>query len=124
MSKKKCVFILLFGITCVILSVLLFLYPADRYDFWPKCIFHECTGFYCPGCGNTRALSALLHGNFSDSLKKNILFIPAVITVILTIVYPRITFNRVFNWTLTVIVILFFVLRNIPCYPFSLLAPH
>ena len=124
MSKKKWFFLLPIGIVCTGLAVLLFLYPADQYTFWPKCMFHEWTGLYCPGCGNTRALSALLHGNLSDSLKKNILFIPAVITVVLTVVYPRIAFNRVFAWSVAIIVILFFILRNIPCYPFTLLAPH
>lgn len=27
------------------------------------CLFHELTGFYCPGCGGTRALKALLGGH-------------------------------------------------------------
>lgn len=27
------------------------------------CLFHELTGFYCPGCGGTRALKALLTGH-------------------------------------------------------------
>lgn len=32
------------------------------------CLFHTLTGFYCPGCGGTRALAALLHGNLAESL--------------------------------------------------------
>lgn len=28
------------------------------------CLFHEITGLYCPGCGGTRALKALLKGEF------------------------------------------------------------
>ena len=124
MSKKHLFCILLLGLAGGGLTFLLFLFPADRYEFWPKCILHQCTGLYCPGCGNTRALSALLHGNFVDSLKMNVLFIPAVIVVVLSTLYPRITYNRVFSWGVTIVVILFFILRNIPCYPFSLLAPH
>lgn len=30
----------------------------------PPCLFHIITGYYCPGCGGTRALRALLHGRF------------------------------------------------------------
>lgn len=34
----------------------------------PPCIFHLLTGYYCPGCGGTRAFRALLHGHILDSL--------------------------------------------------------
>ena len=27
------------------------------------CIFHELTGYYCPGCGGTRAFLALITGH-------------------------------------------------------------
>ena len=26
------------------------------------CLFHLATGYYCPGCGGTRAIASLLHG--------------------------------------------------------------
>lgn len=29
----------------------------------PPCLFHAMTGFYCPGCGGTRAVMALLRGD-------------------------------------------------------------
>lgn len=28
----------------------------------PGCVFHYVTGLYCPGCGGTRAVLALMHG--------------------------------------------------------------
>ena len=31
------------------------------------CIFHIVTGYYCPGCGGTRAAAALLHGHIIQS---------------------------------------------------------
>ncbi len=33
---------------------------------WP-CLFHLLTGYYCPGCGGTRAVQALLAGNLLRS---------------------------------------------------------
>lgn len=36
---------------------------------WPPCLFHVLTGYYCPGCGGTRAFLSLLHGKLLDSLK-------------------------------------------------------
>lgn len=35
------------------------------------CLFHQVTGFYCPGCGGTRAVRYLLHGQLGESLFYN-----------------------------------------------------
>ena len=32
------------------------------------CILHSLTGLYCPGCGGTRAVISLLHGNLLYSM--------------------------------------------------------
>lgn len=34
----------------------------------PHCYWHKLTGYYCPGCGGTRALQAFLKGKFLTSL--------------------------------------------------------
>lgn len=33
------------------------------------CLFHLLTGFYCPGCGGTRAIRLLLRGQFLKSMQ-------------------------------------------------------
>ena len=43
------------------------LWPRGR--IWQSdCIFHILTGFYCPGCGGTRAVKFLLRGKLLTSL--------------------------------------------------------
>lgn len=37
-----------------------------------RCPFHAVTGWYCPGCGGTRALGALLHGDIPGALRDNL----------------------------------------------------
>lgn len=39
------------------------------------CLFHLATGYYCPGCGGTRAIAALLHGQ----LFRSFLYHPVVL---------------------------------------------
>ena len=36
----------------------------DLTTFLYPCLFHELSGLYCPGCGGTRAVKALLEGHF------------------------------------------------------------
>ena len=38
----------------------------SKYLF--PCVLHSLTGLYCPGCGGTRAIAFLLHGDFLHSL--------------------------------------------------------
>lgn len=35
------------------------------------CTFNLITGLYCPGCGNTRSATAMLHGHFLIALRNN-----------------------------------------------------
>ncbi len=44
----------------------LFLHLAEAGSLQP-CLFHTLTGYYCPGCGGSRAVMALLHGDFLRS---------------------------------------------------------
>lgn len=113
------------GAVTVSAAVLLAVYFCDPRTcvFLPKCVFHEVTGLYCPGCGNTRALHALLHGHVVQSLRCNLLLVPAALTVLLLLLRPRFAMARYTGWIIAGIVIVFAVLRNLPWAPFTLLAP-
>lgn len=57
---------------CVAAAVLLVwgierLTGIDFFAFLPPCMLHALTGYYCPGCGGTRAVIAFLHGELLRS---------------------------------------------------------
>lgn len=104
--------------------VLLAVPPGSPHAKWlPKCMFHQLTGLYCPGCGATRALSALLHGDIKASLHNNLLLFPLLALIVVLIVKPGISLKRPVAIVIVAIVLLFTVLRNIPVAPFTYLAP-
>ena len=64
---------ILIGVPLVIIggaTALFFLNPSE-HSFFPKCSFYVATGFSCPGCGSTRALFHLTHGNVLEALRLN-----------------------------------------------------
>ncbi len=60
------------------------------------CVFKSMLGISCPGCGMTRAIHEILHFNFFQSIKYNILAVPLVILGIIStpIVIHDIIFNK------------------------------
>ncbi|MBO4495098.1 MAG: DUF2752 domain-containing protein [Clostridiales bacterium] len=113
-----------------------FIDPVASSDVTLKCVTYEMTGLYCPGCGETRALHALLHGHIIQAFDYNLLF-PFVVIIMgwlflvgLTTLICRKrvmwlpeTFPAWLGIVIGVVVVLFTVLRNIPVWPFSILAP-
>lgn len=62
----------------ILLGVLaLWKLPAE--PTWTICGFANLTGLPCPGCGTTRGLSALLHGEVAQALRLNPLCVPALL---------------------------------------------
>ncbi len=49
-------------------------FPPEQYSFYPRCPVYETLHWKCPGCGATRALAALLHGQAVEALHWNALF--------------------------------------------------
>lgn len=102
----------------------------------PPCPFYTLTGLYCFGCGAGRCLQALLHFRIYAAWRLNplmIICLPLVAYYLFKIYFgfvfgrdvlpfPTIR-SRAFGITVLVIVIAYGVLRNIPVFPFTLLAP-
>ena len=112
----------------------LFVWPPAEVSFFPKCLFFPTTSLYCPGCGGQRAVHALLHMHLGKALRCNLLTMSAL--PFLAVAYYRWT-TRVWYaamppprrpypkaiWSLLEFIILFWVLRNIGSFPFTMLAP-
>lgn len=99
---------------------------------FPPCPSRWLTGLYCPGCGATRALHALLHADLEKAMSMNVVFVFALPLVALMLMHQLIQLPsalitaakffsdaRPWAWLL----ISYAVLRNLPWYPFYLLAP-
>ena len=102
--------------------LLYFGYPVAR-KWFPPCPFYELTHLYCPGCGSTRAAFYFLHGDLPGVFRSNPIFIPTLIFVFFLWKVPG-KFSRPKIVNLYLILIAFYwILRNLPCFPFTCLAP-
>jgi hypothetical protein len=89
----------------------------------PPCPLRELTGLHCPGCGTLRSLAALAHGDFFAAFGKNQLlyiFIPVLLS--LYFLRAKLTLPEIAAVIFSLI-ILYGILRNIPYFPLTLLAP-
>lgn len=72
-------FFLYLALLAAACAVLLLVDDPSRSGWLPECLFYKTTGYLCYGCGSTRALHALLHGHWLDSLRYNVLLVPTLI---------------------------------------------
>jgi Protein of unknown function (DUF2752) len=101
---------------------------------FPKCPVFSLTGMYCPGCGSQRALHAFLHANLAEAFRQNLLatvcYFAILAEMLLLIAGNRqsrpsywLKHTRYAALSVLFAVLFFTLLRNIPVYPFTLLAP-
>lgn len=121
----------------VLLWALLLRYETAIRGLSPGCFFKHVTGLNCAGCGGTRAFFALLKGDLSLSLRMNPLLITALaggglfgsVAVWEALSegrprrFQRVRFTAATGWSLLGIALAFWILRNLPWWPFTLLAP-
>jgi hypothetical protein len=117
------------GIAAVVLGLaagagVLYFYNPAQSQIFPPCPFHWLTGLYCPGCGSLRATHLLLHGRVEAAMGMNplmVLSIPFVAALFL----KRDWFRKAWvPWTAFSILVAYGVLRNVPAWPFLVLAPQ
>ena len=104
-------------------ALLIYFNNPVKTAWMPKCPSYLLTGLHCPGCGATRAFYALLHGNVIAALRCNVLLFPMLATAIALWIRPDWARKKYVGITVASVIILFAILRNLPFYPFNLLAP-
>lgn len=127
------VFAILFILLLIGLAVVFILDPR-AYPVGGICGLKYTTGLSCCGCGATRATHFMLHGRFIEAFHYNPLWTigwPLAVYVTVSIVLDfgygrklpgRLHERRWFWITMAAVLILFSISRNLPCYPFTLLA--
>lgn len=129
----------IFGTPLALALGLLYVYifdPVKQGQFFIPCFFLENFGLYCPGCGNTRALHSLLHLEIGEVFHFNLLFpfLAFILGWLLVGEYLRVLLGRRVLWLpkrvhpvllgiAVLVVVAYTVARNLPFYPFYLLAP-
>ncbi len=88
----------------------------------PPCPFYQAYHLYCPSCGNTRSVMALLHGHVLASLHYNIIpFILLILGSLAYVEYAFYSFDRrvrilprrlLFYLILIFILVVYLVVRN------------
>jgi Protein of unknown function (DUF2752) len=104
-------------------AAILYRFPPEQYDFYPQCPIFRFLHVYCPGCGATRALAALLHLRIAEALHYNalvVMLVPVLLAYI-AVAYWKAQREEVFTWphvpalgmtALLVLTAAFGVLRN------------
>lgn len=115
--------------------ILYFSYNPSENSFFIPCPIYYITGFFCPGCGSQRAIHLLLHGDVIGAFRFN----PLMVLTLPILIYGlgitvanwifgtsfrfMLFYSKLFIFGYFGLAILYWVLRNLPLYPFNLLAP-
>ena len=115
-------------------AAVIYIFDPRVPGIYPVCPFFGLTGYHCAGCGTLRALHSLLHADIAGALGYNAFAVVAlpfiaysyISGVTLSIVgqpLPRVFIPHRWIWALLAAVITFWIIRNLPLHPFSVLAP-
>jgi Protein of unknown function (DUF2752) len=115
-------------------ALIVWFFRSRLMNLMPPCYFHRYTSLHCPGCGGRRCVTAVGQGRFFDALHMNALVVVLVAAAVLLLgrqVWREwrfgnggiIDISSRSGWLIAWGIIAFWVLRNVPIWPFTLLAP-
>lgn len=92
---------------------------VGSYGFCP---LRAVTGLDCPLCGGLRGTYALMHGDLATALDHNVLLPLLLVAAVALGVAARVrggwTRSPAVWWSLGAVAVVFFVLRNLPWFPY------
>lgn len=109
----------------VLIAVVYKLFPTFFSEYLPPCMFLKLTGFYCPGCGGTRAILALTKGRLLTSFLYHPLVLYAMVVggwFMISHTIERLTKGKAaigmkywdgYLWIALVLVIINFLVKNV-----------
>lgn len=123
--------VVLIWLTLAAGATYLFIFEPGRSGLFPVCPFFVLTGFACPGCGTTRGLHLLLHGDVIAAFRFNPLMMVMLPFLLYALVRHTIAVIReqpirgnqlkaAYIWLLFFVVLSFWIFRNTPLYPFPI----
>jgi hypothetical protein len=115
--------------TLAVGAAYLYIFEPGKSGFFPGCPFRALTGFTCPGCGGTRGLHCLLHGDVVGAFEFNPLIIVSLPFLLYALVRYTVAavrgqpikwnqLNAKYVWVLLAVILSFWVFRNTAFYPF------
>jgi len=112
------------GVALAGAAAVLFTFDPVASKLYPPCPLHAATGLYCPGCGSRRAILRLLHGDLGGACSRHPLMIASLPFLAFLGLRRSWALRPWLPWVALVILLSYAVLRNIPTWPFVLLAPR
>lgn len=112
-------------------STYLYIFEPGKSGLFLVCPFFALTGFACPGCGTTRGLHHLLHGDVAAAFRFN----PLMMVMLPLLLYALVRhtnavmrdrpmrgnqLNAKYIWLLFFVALSFWIIRNTPFYPFPI----
>jgi hypothetical protein len=110
-------------LVAVFAAWLLYSYDPSVAGTFPRCPSNLLTNLYCPGCGSLRALHHLLNGSVMQALSYNGLMVVSIPVLAWMVFEPAWVRHPSTPWLVFATIVGYAILRNIPLWPFSVLAP-
>jgi hypothetical protein len=115
------------GLTAGGMAFLYRVNPNVADNPYPRCLLKSMTGIDCPGCGGTRAVYSLLHGDVAGAADHNVLvfLVLPVLAYLVTrfvlarfdVELPAVRMTRSLAWAMVAVTLVFSLVRNIPGWP-------